>query len=237
MFSLANRFYSIENQDTGSADQLYQHNRSDVSRASFYGVENKSNITFVVNPDVGVSKVFKTVNYEGSNGWYIKHFVSDIQGVDSFEISGITGEPIWLLPPQLRDATNIIYSYYEGEYVIDPTTGNAVYKFETSPGLGNDYVTVLGTDDPPFNREYAGFDRKENKYYANLVQSNTETENLAPFGLITYSTIRPGEVRFGPELTGIKAYYCTVTIENDDNTNPGGMKELFAVNTEFVKSS
>jgi hypothetical protein len=232
MFSLANRFYSIENQDTGNADQLYQHNRSDVSRASFYGVENKSNITFVVNPDVGISKVFKTVNYEGSNGWYIKHFVSDIQGVDSFEISGITGEPIWLLPPQFRDATNIIYSYYEGEYVINPTTGNAVYKFETSPGLGNDYVTVLGTDDPPFNREYAGFNRKENKYYANLVQSNTETEDL-----ITYSTIRPGEVRFGPELTGIKAYYCTVTIENDDNTNPGGMKELFAVNTEFVKSS
>ena len=91
---------------------------------------------------------------------------------------------------------------------------------------------MLGTDDPPFNREYAGFNRKENRYYANLVQSNTDVEDS-----VVYSTIRPGEVRFGPELTGIKAYYCTVTIENDDKTNPGGMKELFAVNTEFVKSS
>jgi len=38
-------------------------------------------------------------------------------------------------------------------------------------------------------------------------------------------------------MTGIKAYYCTVTIENDDYTNIGGAKELFAVNSNFSKSS
>ena len=38
-------------------------------------------------------------------------------------------------------------------------------------------------------------------------------------------------------MTGIKEYYCTVTLQNDNNTNPGGAKELFAVNSTFVVSS
>jgi len=83
---------------------------------------------------------------------------------------------------------------------------------------------VFGDDDPPYNREYSGFARKENKYYANLVNNSA-------------GQTQPGEVRFGADMTGIKAYYCTITIENDDYTNPGGMKELFAVNTGFVTSS
>ena len=90
--------------------------------------------------------------------------------------------------------------------------------------LRNEDLTVFGDDDPPYSREYGGFVRKENKYYANLVNNSS-------------GQTQPGEVRFGPEMTGIKAYYCTVTIETDDYTNPGGMKELFAVNTTFVVSS
>ena len=30
-----------------------------------------------------MSKVFKTVNYEGGNGWEVDSFESDITGVDS----------------------------------------------------------------------------------------------------------------------------------------------------------
>jgi len=78
---------------------------------------------------------------------------------------------------------------------------------------------VFGTEDPPYNKYYAGFTRKENKYYANLV-NNSEAQ--------------PNEVSFGPNITGIKAHYCTVTIENDDYTQIGGMKELFAVSSEFT---
>tara|TARA_B100001057_G_scaffold494666_1_gene591739 strand:+ start:7570 stop:9102 length:1533 start_codon:yes stop_codon:yes gene_type:complete len=219
MFSLANRFYSVSNEGATN-DNVFVHNSPDVPRAKFYNVQGKSNITFVSNPSVDVSKVFKTINYEGSNGWEVISFVSDITGADSFEVDGL-GQPIWLLPPKLRDTTNNIHSYYEGEYIIDPiqaspTFGQPVYR----PG----YVAAFGDDDPPYNREYGGFVRKENKYYANLVNNSS-------------GQTQPGEVRFGSEMTGIKAYYCTVTIENDDYTDPGGMKELFAVNTTFVKSS
>jgi hypothetical protein len=219
MFSLANRFYSV-NQGDSTQDNVFIHNSNNVPRAKFYGAQGKSNITFVANPAVDRSKVFKTINYEGSNGWEVTSFVSDITGVDSFELDG-GGQPIWLLPPQLRDTTNRIYSYYEGEYIIDPVQSNPSFG---QPVYRPDYLTVFGNDDPPYNREYAGFVRKENKYYANLVNDGA-------------GQTQPGEVRFGPDMTGIKGYYCTITIENDDYTNPGGMKELFAVNTTFVTSS
>ena len=92
MFSLANRFYSV-NQGGSTQDNVFVHNSNNVPRARFYGDQGKSNITFVANPAVDRSKVFKTINYEGSNGWQVMSFVSDITGVDSFELDG-GGQPI-----------------------------------------------------------------------------------------------------------------------------------------------
>jgi hypothetical protein len=217
MFSLGSRFFSIAKGST-THDLVWLHNSFSSDRAEFYEVKYKSNITFVVNPDVGRSKVFKTVNYEGSNGWEVVSFVSDITGVDSIEVNA-SNVPLWLLPPETRDTTNGIYSYYEGEYIIDPRPASATFNTAV---YRTDYVSVFGTDDPPYNRLYAGFTRKENKYYANLVNNSEATA---------------AEVRFGNQITGIKGYYCTVVIENDDYTNPGGAKELFAVNSNFSISS
>jgi hypothetical protein len=68
----------------------------------------------------------------------------------------------------------------------------------------------------------AGFTIKENKYYANLINNTGPTA---------------GEVVFGSAMTGIKGYYATVKLSTDDTTAPGGIKELFAVSSEFVVSS
>ena len=67
-----------------------------------------------------------------------------------------------------------------------------------------------------------GFIRKENKYFANLVNN---------------SGARPDEVVFGSATTGIKGYLATVKVSTDATTDPSGSKELFAVSTEFVVSS
>jgi hypothetical protein len=218
-FSLANKMYSIGNQ-SGSDNKLYVHNSTNVDRAEFYGESNKSKVTFVVNPNVDTSKVFKTINYEGSSGWEVTQYVSDITGVDSYELD-TSGNPIWINPPQLRDTSNQIYSYYEGEYIINPITSSSTYN---QPIYRSNYISVFGSNNPPYNRDYAGFIRKENKYYANLV-NDSDGQTM------------PGEVIFGDDMTGIKGYYCTVTLQNDNNTNPGGAKELFAVNSTFVVSS
>jgi len=68
----------------------------------------------------------------------------------------------------------------------------------------------------------AGFTIKENKYYANLINNTEPTA---------------GEVVFGSAMTGVKGYYATVKLSTDDTTAPGGIKELFAVSSQFVISS
>ena len=68
----------------------------------------------------------------------------------------------------------------------------------------------------------AGFNRKENRYVANVVNS---------------SGARPGEVVFGESSSGIKGYFATVKLSTDATTEVGGMKELFAVSSKFVTSS
>ena len=217
MFSSQGQFYSTKLRSGEDSNELYQH-YTNQTRNSYYGTTTPSSIQFLFNPAPNNIKTFQTINYEGSNGWEVISYVSDITGVDSIEVDSF-GQPVWLLPPETRDTTNSILSYYEGEYIINPLQASPTFG---TPVYRPDYVTVFGNDDPPYNKEYAGFVRKENKYYANLVNNSSATA---------------GEVRFGEEMTGIKAYYCTVTIENDDYTNIGGAKELFAVNSTFVQSS
>ena len=95
---------------------------------------------------------------------------------------------------QSRDSILSIKSYDEGSY-IDANTG---YTFR------------------------AGFDRKENRYVANLRNN---------------SAAATGEVLFGAQMSGIKGYFATVTIQTDGTTQLGGPKELWAAATNFVTSS
>jgi hypothetical protein len=67
-----------------------------------------------------------------------------------------------------------------------------------------------------------GFNRKENKYHANLVNN---------------TSARQEEVLFGNSMTGIKGYFSTVTVSTDATTDPGGLKELFAVSSNYSESS
>jgi hypothetical protein len=196
-FSLKNYFYTIDNgNSTTTQASLYRHNSMAVKRGNFYGVNNDSSVTFIFNPRVSSSKVFKTINYEGSNGWQVDSFVSDLTGIGSvdtnFQNFGTTNT---------RDTTSLIYSYNEGAY----------------DNYGNQYPATLI---PPLNR--AGFNRKENKYTANLINN---------------SPAAPGEVIFGNQMSGIKGHFSTVTMSTDTVTDFGGTKELFAVSSEYVGSS
>ena len=64
---------------------------------------------------------------------------------------------------------------------------------------------------------HSGFNRKENKYYANLINT---------------STAQPGEVVFGGQVSGIKGRFATVKFSTDTTTNPGGAKELWSVGSK-----
>ena len=113
-----------------------------------------------------------------------------------------------------------------GEYVINPANGQAVTRVN--------YNAVLGTPTPGLSRFHAGFDRKENRYVANLVNNSTAAE---------------GEIIFGNEMTGIKGYYVTgvfstdgdyttnISYNKDTATDPGGEKQLYAVGSDYIKNN
>tara|TARA_R100000353_G_scaffold61634_1_gene48714 strand:- start:9450 stop:10937 length:1488 start_codon:yes stop_codon:yes gene_type:complete len=193
MFSLGNKFYSVK---FGS---LYEHYSLAGTRNRFYpndgGTIQPSSITFVFNPNVSISKNFKTVDYEGSNGWQINSFVSDLTG-KNLNYSNNN----WV---DFQDTTAQVYSYVQGTYdsATPANTGTAA---------------VI----PPFN--YAGFNRKENKYVANLINN---------------SPIASGEIAFGSSMSGIKGFFATVTIATDSVTDVGGEKELFAVGSEYIANN
>jgi len=185
LFSLRNNFYTVKD------GAIWQHYKG--TRANYYNEQGDSSITFVFNPNPQISKTFKTVEYEGDNGWEVESFVSGLTGVDS-------RNPGW---DSTFDQTQSVLSYYGGQY----DSNNISYG---QPGFGT----------LPFY--HAGFDRKENKYVANLINSSPGT----PFNV-------PGEVIFGQAISGIKGYFATVKIRTDKITDIGGEKELFAVGTNY----
>jgi len=155
-FSLKNYFYTINN-GTNTAG-LYRHNSMTVNRGNFYGVDNNSSVTFIFNPRPSMSKVFKTVNYEGSNGWQVNSIKSDFTGIGVADTA-----PDFLTFPitNTQDTAALIYSYNEGAY----------------DNYGNQFPTQLT---PPINR--AGFSRKENKYMANIVNNSVVAPGEVRFG-------------------------------------------------------
>jgi len=195
-FSFKSRYYSVKD------GQLYIHNYQepgqDNNRSKFYGVYSDASVTFIFNPQVSLSKVFKTINYEGSTGWEVSvpnpnyDPTQPISPTNPVKIGAFNAARSF----ELNDTSNLVYSYDEGGY----------------PQNGIQY--------------YAGFYKKEGKYFANLINNSQETA---------------GEVIWGDTISGVKGYYATVTIRTDDSTqvvgNGGKTRELFAVSSEYVESS
>jgi hypothetical protein len=77
MFSLKGNFY------TTKGDSIYKHYSEFGSRANFYGTQGDMSITFIFNEQASITKNFKTISYEGSNGWEISEMFSDIEGEDN----------------------------------------------------------------------------------------------------------------------------------------------------------
>ena len=202
--SLKNFYYTF------NSGAMYVHNSAAVPRAQFYGVNYKASIKFIFNPNVSAQKNFKTINYEGDNGWQVDSIVSDLTGAGG---------------PNLVTSTvdfNTLYTQDGGNATVtNPVLTNtpAVWSYNQGSydSLGNQYPARLT---PPIKN--AGFSRMENKYKA-VIQNN--------------STVAPGEIIWGNSISGIKGYFATVTMSTDNVTNIGGMKELFAVSSEYVESS
>ena len=113
-----------------------------------------------------------------------------------------------------------------GPTVINAETNN--YKDETSSIYS--YDEGVYTEGGVIRR--VGFNRKENKYVANLINKGvliSGTNQNVSFG-------QPGQVVPGSSMSGIKGFFATVKLRTDNTTELGGLKTLFTVSSNFVKS-
>ena len=153
--SLKSKYYSFYDAE------IYEHYDQTPGhiRSTFYGVTSNSSVEFIFNASPSIIKNFKTVNYEGSNGWQVESFLSDAEG---FDLQSNAQQ-------QYNDSAKLVRSYEEGLY----TESGVPYR--------------------------AGFNRKENKYFANLINN---------------SAARPNEVFFGDATTdpgGTKELFAVST--------------------------
>ena len=124
-----------------------------------------------------------------------------------------TGVPTGTTVISFDDATNILtvnqaivvqqYDYLNISLAVDRTN----------------YFTAYGTISPSLDRYQAGFDLKENKYVANLINDSVASER---------------EINFGDQISGVKGFYANVTFSTDATTDPGGEKQLFSVGTTYI---
>jgi len=179
---------------------LYTHYEISSSHGTFYNTSNASTVSIVANSQPSLQKNFLTIDYEGDSGWKASVITSDRTGKD---INRTTGGALSGGFSFSDDNANIINSYVEGAY----------------DSLGN-----VGTAANPINTPLlrAGFDRKENRYVANFINTSTQA---------------PGEIIFGNSMSGLKGYYLDITFSTDTNTDPGGMKELYSIGVNYNVSS
>ena len=88
-------------------------------------------------------------------------------------------------------------------------------------GVYQPQTTLAGLEGALFSNN---FKKKENKYFANLINN---------------SALTAGEILFGNSMTGIKGFFSTVKMKIDNTlpANQSTKKELFSVSAEVVESS
>jgi len=125
--------------------------------------------------------------------------------VKTFSTVNYEGSNGWEVTSLISDQTGAQLTPVSGNFIED--TSQRIYSYDEG----------LYTEGGISYR--AGFDRKQNRYMAAIKNNSTN--------------IVEGQVLVGPNNTGIKAYYATVTMKTDATTFFGEGKQLFAVGATY----
>ena len=179
MSSLKNKFYSFY------TSELYEHYNNESDMSSFYGVRAGANITFIFNNSPNVYKNFKTISYEGSNGWEINSILSDFEGFD--KVNGAQN--------QYQDSAKPVLSYDEGVY----TDSGVEYRI----GFNR------------FNNKYVANLRSNNVTRPGQVIINPNGENVAGikgfYATVKISTDATTDVGGAKELFAVSSDFAIVS--------------------------
>lgn len=162
--SLVNNFYSFYD------GKVWLHNSGQYGK--FYNnTAADSTVTVILNKEPSLVKNFKTINYEGVDGWQLESMIASSSDIAS-----------------------------------------PVGKFTLQTNLSSLESDMFANN----------FKRKENKFFANLINVSTSTG---------------GEILWGASSSGIKGFWSTVKFKLINTDYPTTKKELFAVSSDIVESS
>ena len=132
-------------------------------------------------------------------------FNPDPTRIKTFNTVNYEGSNGWEITSLVSDQTGAQLTPVSGNFIED--TSQRIWSYDEGVYTENGI------------QYRAGFDRKQNRYMAAIKNSST-----IPVA---------GQVLIGPDSTGIKAYYTTVTIKTDATTFFGQEKQLFAVGSTY----
>ncbi len=116
--SLNNKYYTF------SAGKLFEHNREDVNRNTFYGVASDSYVEPVLNDSPSLVKTFNNISYEGTSGWELDFLETDLSEI------GIVPSPINVFDISLQitraDSTVGANTLITGERTVKAKQGETI---------------------------------------------------------------------------------------------------------------
>ena len=156
------------------------------------------------NPSVTIGDIYEhySTNVNRAN-FYKTQYVSQVKSVfnanpslvKTFQTINYEGAPNWSMT----------------SFVTNEDQANSVDVFSMPLTLADMENSLLKNE----------FKQKEDKYFANLVNTSAFTQ---------------GEVVFGKSISGVKGFFATVLLEAT-NTAVSGTNELFAISTNYKESS
>lgn len=217
MLGMNNKFFTFKN------GELYQHHSDNVDRNNYYDVPNTSKVSIMVNDSPSEIKELQALSLEGNQSWdaLIKAYVSNS---DDYMESSITSieflkkEGIWYAYARRNEST----SQYDSKstYGLGTISNITATTFDLNGGSASlcvGDVIVRGTDLSNFGT---------------IISINGSTIEVA-----TTTSLVNGDYVIGmkdPRVEGgnLRGYTLRVDLE----TTSINKVELFAVNTEVMKS-
>lgn len=221
MTSMNNNFYSFRN------GNLYIHNSDDVNRNTFYGAQYPSKVSVMVNESPSEIKELNSVSLEGNNSWnaLITAYVSGVDDIIRSSIKSvefIKKEGIWFAHAR-RDEdvghVNSKWTYGIGE--VESIVANVVTIKGATPVLSSGDMIVKGST------------------LGNIGLASNITNSLGKTVVTLNSVIglSVGDFVIGQKnarVEGGNLRGYTLRIDLDIELN--GKVELFAINSEVIKS-
>jgi len=192
---LPNQMFSVQNGFYSTKNgSIYLHYSVDVNRANFYGDLTEDLPAGIGQFDSTVKTIFNT------NPSLIKSFKTiNYEGGSNWQMTSLVTNSGSLDVPPLKD-----------QYT-DSDTANPINVFEMP-------TTLAALENSLFKNK---FKQKEDKYFANLVNTSSFTQ---------------GEVVYGKSISGVKGFFATVDMKAT-NTATSGTNELFSVSLDYNESS